>query len=64
VQANQLQNALHHLGDALRETEAALQEMRADSDPLAVHIFVSRRQCRNMPDTKSAKRSEAAARLS
>jgi len=38
--------------------------MRAESDPLAVHIFVSRRQYRNMPDTKSGKRSGTAARLS
>jgi hypothetical protein len=64
VQANRLQNALRHLGEALGETEAALEEMRAESDPLAVHIFVSRRQYRNMPDTKSGKRSETAARLS
>jgi hypothetical protein len=32
-------------------------------DPLAVHIFVSRRQYRNMPDTKSGKRSETAAHI-
>ena len=38
--------------------------MRAEHNPLAVHIFVSRRQYRNMPDTKSGRRSETAARLS
>ena len=38
--------------------------MRTESDPPAVHIFVSRRHYRNMPDTKSGKRSETAARLS
>lgn len=59
MQASRLQNALRHLAEALSETEAALKEMRAESDPLAVHIFVSRRQYRNMPDTKSGKRSEA-----
>jgi hypothetical protein len=53
VQANRLQSALKHLSEAVREAEAALEEMRAESDPLAVHIFVSRRQYRNMPDTKS-----------
>jgi hypothetical protein len=37
-----------------QEAEAALEEI--ESDPLAVHIFVSRRQYRNMPDTKSGKR--------
>ena len=64
MQANRLQSALKHLSEAVREAEAALEEMRAESDPLAVHIFVSRRQYRNMPDTKSGKRSETAARLS
>jgi hypothetical protein len=64
MQANRLRIAVKNLANALRETEAALEEMRADSDPLAVHIFVARRQYRNMPDTKSGKRSEIAARLS
>jgi hypothetical protein len=64
VRANRLQDALNNLSGALRETEAALEEMRAEADPLAVHIFVSRRQYRNMPDTKSGKRTEVAARLS
>ena len=36
----------------------------AESDPLAVDIFVSRRQNRNMPDTKSGKRNETAAQMS
>jgi hypothetical protein len=64
VQANRLHNALNNLSAALRETETALEEMRAESDPLAVHIFVSRREYRHMPDTKSGKRRELAARLS
>jgi hypothetical protein len=64
VQANRLHNALRHLGESLRETEAALEEMRAESDPLAVHIFVSRRLYRNMPYTKSGKRTGTAARMS
>jgi chromosome segregation ATPase len=64
VQANQLQNALKHLSDAIQETESVLEKMRADSDPLASHIFVSRRQYRNMSDTKSSKRSERALRVS
>jgi hypothetical protein len=38
--------------------------MRAEPDPLAVHVFVSRRHYRNTPDTKSGKRSQTAARLS
>jgi hypothetical protein len=62
VQANRLRVAIKNLTDALRETEAALEELRADSDPLALHIFVARRQYRNIPDTNSGKRSEIAAR--
>jgi len=62
--ANRLQNALNNLSAALRETETALEEMRAQADPLAVHIFVSRRHYRNTPDTKSGKRRDLAARLS
>lgn len=64
MRANRLQNALKQLREAIQEAEAALEEMRAESDPLAVHIFVSRRQYRTMPDTKSGKRSSTAARLS
>lgn len=64
VRANRLQNALTNLGEALREAENALEEARAEPDPLAVHIFASRRQYRNVADTKSGKRSETTARLS
>jgi hypothetical protein len=41
-----------------------LEEARAEPDPLAMHIFASRRQYRQMPDTKSGKRTQTAARLS
>lgn len=64
VHASQLQSALKNLSEAIRETAAIVEAMRADSDPLAAHIFVSRRQYRNMPDTKSGSRREIAARLS
>ena len=47
VQANRLRDALRNLSAAIDEAEAALEEMRAEPDPLAVHIFVSRRQYRN-----------------
>ena len=43
AQTNRLQNALNNLSAALREAEAAVEEMRAEPDPLAGHIFVSRR---------------------
>ena len=52
------------LGDAMREVNAAIEEMRRDHDPLASHIFVSRRHYRNAHDTKGGKRREVAARLS
>jgi hypothetical protein len=64
VHANRLQMALKTLSEAIRETEAVVEEMRAEQDPLAVHIFVARRQYRNLPDTKSGSRREVAARLS
>jgi hypothetical protein len=63
MHASQLQNALTNLSEAIRQTEAVVEAMRAESDPLAAHIFVSRRQYRNMPDTKSGSRREIAARL-
>jgi hypothetical protein len=64
VQANRLQSALKNLSAAIRETEAVVEAMRAEHDPLAVHIFISRRQYRNVPDTKSGSRHEVTARLS
>lgn len=64
MRTNRFQDSLNNLSAALRDTEAAFEEMRAESDPLALHIFVSRRQYRNMPDTKSGKRREVSARLS
>jgi hypothetical protein len=64
VQANELQNALKNLSAAIGEAESALAEMRADREPLALHIFVSRRHYRNMPDTKSGRRRDTEARVS
>jgi hypothetical protein len=61
---NRLQNALTALGDATREVNAAIEEMRREHDPLASHIFVSRRNYPNMRDTRSGKRRDTAARLS
>lgn len=43
---------------------SVLESLRSEHDPLAAHIFVSRRHYRNMPDTKSGSRSEVAAQLS
>jgi hypothetical protein len=38
--------------------EAELAAMNAEHDPLASHIFISRRHHRNTNDTKSGKRRE------
>ena len=64
MRPNRLQNALAALGDTTREVNAAIEEMRREHDPLASHIFVSRRNYRNVDDTKSGKRQHLSARLS
>ena len=43
MRPHRLQNALAGLGDAMREVNAAIEELRSEHDPLTVHIFVSRR---------------------
>jgi hypothetical protein len=64
MRANRLHGALEKLSDAIREVENAVTEMKAEQDPLASHIFISRRQYRTANDSKSGKRREVAARLS
>jgi hypothetical protein len=64
VRSRQLHDALEKLIKAIREVEAVVETMRAEHDPLASHIFVSRRQYRNAHDTKGGKRRETNARLS
>jgi septal ring factor EnvC (AmiA/AmiB activator) len=59
-----LQDALERLTAAIGDVETELAAMKAEHDPLAAHIFVSRRQYRNANDTKSGKRREMNARLS
>ena len=41
------------LGNVMREVNAAIGEMLGEHDPLASHIFVSRRRYKNLSDTKS-----------
>src|SRR5438552_3481614 len=62
--AGRLHDALHKLNKAIRDVENEPAAMKADHDPLASHIFVSRRNYRNANDTKSGKRREIKARLS
>ena len=64
MRANRLHTALAALGDAMREVNAAIEEMRGEHDPLASHIFVSRRVYERKSDTKSGKRHHLSARLS
>jgi len=63
MRAARLQQALERLTAAIRDVESELAAMKAEHDPLASHIFVSRRHYRNANDTKSGKRREMTARL-
>ena len=64
MRSRQLHDALEQLTKVIHEVEAVLQTMRAEHDPLASHIFISRRQYRNVNDTKGGKRRQVNARLS
>jgi hypothetical protein len=64
MRAARLQDALEGLTAAIRNVESELAAMKAEHDPLASHIFISRRNYRNANDTKSGKRREMTARLS
>ena len=64
MRAARLHDALERLTAAIRDVESELAAMKAEHDPLAAHIFVSRRHYRNVNDTKSGKRREVTARLS
>jgi hypothetical protein len=64
MRSRQLHDALEKLTNAIREVEAVVETIRSDHDPLASHIFISRRHYRNAKDTKGGKRREINARLS
>ena len=64
MQSGRLQDALEALKNATAEVEAALQDLRGERDPLALHIFVSRRNYRRIPDSKSGKRHQREAESS
>ena len=64
MRAGRLQTALANLSAAMREVEEALSEMRSEHDPLAVHIFVSRRSYRNTRVLKSGKPQKVTAHIS
>ena len=64
MRSRQFHDALEKLTKAIREVEAVVEIMRAEHDPLASHIFISRRHYRNAKDTKGGKRREINARLS
>ena len=58
MRAARLQNALERLTAALRDVEREHAAMKAEHDPLASHIFVSRRHYKNVNDTKGRRRHE------
>ena len=64
MQPNRLHHALQKLSEAILVVENEVTAMKADHDPLASHIFVSRRHYRSAHDTKGGKRREVAARIS
>jgi len=64
MRAARLHDALERLTAAIRDVESELAAMKAEHDPLALHIFISRRHYRNVQDTKSGKRRVITARLS
>ena len=64
MHSRQFHDALEELTKAIREVEAVVETMRAEHDPLASHIFVSRRHYQNVSDTKSGKRRTMSAQLS
>ena len=64
MRSQQLHDALEKLTKAIREVEAVVEIMRAEHDPLASDIFVSRRHYQNLSDTKSGKRRTMSAQLS
>ena len=64
MRAARLQDALERLASAIRDVESELTALKTEHDPLATHIFISRRHYRQASDTKSGKRREINARLS
>jgi len=55
-ESHAVQTALGRLASAIRDVESELVAMKAERDPLASHIFLSRRHYRRANDTKSGKR--------
>jgi len=64
MRAARFQDALERLTAAIRDVETELAAMETEHDPLAAHIFISRRHYRNANDTKGGKRREINPRLS
>lgn len=59
-----LRAALEVLARAMDQVNAVLAELGSEHDPLALHIFASRRRYRGTEDTKGGRRREMAVRLS
>ena len=58
MRSRHFHEALENLTKAIREVEAVAETMRAEHDPLASHIFLSRCQYRAANDIKGGKPRE------
>ena len=64
MNAERLAVALASLSKAIVEVETLVADLKAHRDPLAAHIYATRRAYRNMHDTKSGKRHAMLTRTS
>lgn len=61
VSLMRLYRSLKKLNEAIGEVNAELEELRKETDPLAAHIFLSRRAYGRIEDGKSWRRRDRAA---
>ena len=64
MHAARLQDALERLTAAIRDVESELAAMKAEHDPLASHIFVSRQSYRNVKRYKKRSNTNSMSRQS
>jgi hypothetical protein len=64
MHAARLQDALERLTAAIRDVESELAAMKAEHDPLASHIFVSRQSYRNVKRYKKRSNTYSMSRQS
>lgn len=64
MRPEQLAVALENLSKAMADMEKMIADMQSHRDPLASHIYSSRRAYRNLNGTKSGKGHAMSARIS